>query len=202
MGPLNPPEILKAEHAWLQTVQQQFTVGNPKFKMLQKSRGLFYDENKILRCKGRISNANLPYVTKFLAILPKDHHLTSLIIRQSQERIIHNGVKETLCLLREKYRIARGCQVVKREIHMCDVCRKLEGKPYASPNHAPLQTSVSVKNIHLEKTGVDFVGPIYVKTSVRKETEMTKSYIALYTCASTRALHLELVRNLTADAFI
>ena len=41
-----------------------------------------------------------------------------------------------------------------------------------------------------------------MKTSVRKETEMTKSYIALYTCASTRAVHLELVPNLTADAFV
>ena len=148
MGPLNPPEILKAEHAWLQTVQHQFIVGNPKFKMLQKSLGLFYDENKILHCQGRISDANLPYVTKFLAILPKDHHLTSLIIRQSQERVIHNGVKETLCSFREKYWIARGCQVVKREIHMCNVCRKLEGRPYAQIMHAS-QTSMSVKNIHL-----------------------------------------------------
>ena len=58
VGPLNPPEILKAEHAWLQTVQQQFIVGDPKFKMLLKSLGLSYDENKILHCEGRISNAN------------------------------------------------------------------------------------------------------------------------------------------------
>ena len=77
MGPSTPPpEILKAEHAWLQTVQQQFIIGDQKFKMLQKSLGLFYDENNILRCKGRISDANLPYVTKFPAVLPKDHHLT------------------------------------------------------------------------------------------------------------------------------
>ena len=118
MRPLNPPEILKAEHAWFQTVQQQFIVGDPKFNMLQKSLGLFYDENKILRCKGRISNANLPYVTKFPAVLLKDHHQTSLTIRQSHERVMHNGVKETLCSLREKYWIARGHQVVKREIHV------------------------------------------------------------------------------------
>ena len=115
VGPLNPPEILKAEHAWLQTVQQQFIDGDPKFKMLQKSLGLFYDENKMLCCKGRISNANLPYVNKFPAILPKDHHLTSLIIRQSHKRVMHNGVKETLCSLREKDWIARGRQVSQEE---------------------------------------------------------------------------------------
>ena len=170
-------------------MEQQFIVGDPKFKMLQKSLGLFYDGNKILRCKGRISNANLPYVTKFPAILPKDHHLTSHIIRQSHERVMHNGVKKTLCSLREKYWIARRRQVVKREIHMCNVCRKLEGKPYASPD---FHVSEEYPFSH---TGVEFAGPIYVKTSVRKETEMTKSYIALYTCASTQAVHLEIVPN-------
>ena len=112
VGPLTPPEILEAEHAWLKTVQPQFTFGDPKFKMLQKSLRPFYDESKTLRCEGRISNASLPYVTTFPAILPKDRHLTSLIIFQSHERVIHNGVKETLCSLREKYWIARGRQVV------------------------------------------------------------------------------------------
>ena len=115
---------------------------------------------------------------------------------------MHNGVKETLCSLREKYWIARGRQVVKREIHMCNVCRKLEGKPYASPDHAPLPDFRVSEEYPFSHTGVDFAGPIYVKTSVRKETEVTKSYIALYTCASTRAVHLELVPNLTADGFI
>ena len=32
VGPLTPPEILKAEHARLQTVQQQFIIGDPKFR--------------------------------------------------------------------------------------------------------------------------------------------------------------------------
>ena len=185
MGLLIPPEILKAEHAWWQTVQQQFIVGDPEFKMLQKSLGLFYDENKILCCRGRISDANLPYVTKFPAILPKHHHLTSLIICQSHERVMHNGVKETLCSLRKKYWIARGHQVVKREIHMCNACRKLERKPYASPDHASLPDFHVIDDYRFSYTGVDFAGPIYMKTSVRKETEMTKSYIALYACAST-----------------
>ena len=173
----------------VETVQQQFIVSDPKFKMLQKSLGLFYDENKILRCKGRISNANLPYVTKFPAILPKDNHLTSLIIRQNHERVIRNGVKETLCSLREKYWKAPGHQVVKRE-------------PYASPDHAPLPDFRVSEEYPFSHTDLDFAGPIYVKTPVRKETEMAKSYIALYNCASTRAVHLELVPNLTADAFI
>ena len=99
VGSLTSPEILKTEHVWLQKVQQQFIVVDPRFKMLQKPPGQFHDESKIFYCKGRISIANLPYVTKFPAILPKDHHLTSLIIHQSHERVMHNSVKDTLCSL-------------------------------------------------------------------------------------------------------
>ena len=85
---------------------------------------------------------------------------------------------------------------------MCNACRKLEGKPYASPDHAPLPDVCISEEYTFTHTGVDFAGLIYVKTSARKEIQMTKSYIALYTCASTRAVHLELVPDLTADAFI
>ena len=53
---------------------------------------------------------------------------------------------------------------------------------------APLQDFRASEGYPFSHTGVGFAGPIYVKTSVRKETEMTKSYIALYTCASTRVV--------------
>ena len=47
-------------------------------------------------------------------------------------------------------------------------------------------------------TGVDFAGPVYYK--VRKSTT-AKAYIALFTCASTRAVHLKLCRDLSAAEF-
>ena len=51
------------------------------------------------------------------------------------------------------------------------------------------------------RIGIDFAGPLYVKDIYRR-AEMNKCSIAVFTCASSRALHLELVPNLTADSFI
>ena len=47
---------------------------------------------------------------------------------------------------------------------------------------------------------VDFAGPLYVKTQglVAKK----KVYICLYTCCIVRAVHLDLVPNLTTDSFL
>ena len=47
------------------------------------------------------------------------------------------------------------------------------------------------------RVGVDFAGPLYVKSKVGG---MEKVYIALFSCCVTRAIHLELVENLSAAA--
>jgi hypothetical protein len=47
-------------------------------------------------------------------------------------------------------------------------------------------------------TGLDFAGPLLVRDGEKTE----KSYICLYTCASTRAIHLELLKNLSTDTFL
>ena len=47
-------------------------------------------------------------------------------------------------------------------------------------------------------TGVDFAGPVHYKI---KKSVTAKAYIALFTCASTRAVHLKLCRDLSATEF-
>ena len=47
-------------------------------------------------------------------------------------------------------------------------------------------------------TGVDFAGPIEYK---QKKNTVGKAYVALFTCASTRAVHLKLCKDMTAEEF-
>ena len=47
-------------------------------------------------------------------------------------------------------------------------------------------------------TGVDFAGPILYKI---KKSTFGKSYIALFTCSSTKAVHLKLCPGLAAPEF-
>ena len=49
---------------------------------------------------------------------------------------------------------------------------------------------------------MDFAGPLYVKNIYKSKGEMFKCYIVLFTCASTRAIHVELGPDLTASSFI
>ena len=51
-------------------------------------------------------------------------------------------------------------------------------------------------------TGVDFGGPFLVKESFGRSSKSWKTYLCLFVCLPTKATHLELVSNLTSDAFI
>lgn len=52
------------------------------------------------------------------------------------------------------------------------------------------------------KVGIDFGGPIFVKTSRLRRATIVKSYIALFVCMVTKAVHIELVSTLTTEAFM
>lgn len=51
-------------------------------------------------------------------------------------------------------------------------------------------------------TGVDYAGPIVLKPTGIRSTKTFKGYIALFVCFSTKAYHLELVSDLSSDAFL
>jgi len=57
-------------------------------------------------------------------------------------------------------------------------------------------------NRAFKKCGVDYAGPISIKTSLRRNAAVLKGYICVFVCFSTRAVHIELVADLTTKAFL
>ena len=54
----------------------------------------------------------------------------------------------------------------------------------------------------LDRVGLDYAGPLLLKSgSVRKPT-IAKAYVSVFVSLSTKAVHLELVTDLTTEAFI
>ena len=199
--PLTAEEISSAEKSWIRQLQ----VSIPKMKDYKKTKeslSLFEDDENIIRCRGRIEASSLPYDTKFPILLPSDHHITRLIIMQNHEDVFHNGVRETLTQLRSRFWVTKGRQVVKKLIAKCNVCRKLEGKGYGIPASPDLPDFRLSNDFAFTRIGVDYAGPLYVKDIYAESKDMYKAYIALYTCASSRATHLDLVPDNTTSSFV
>lgn len=170
------------------------------FPVWEKQLSLFEGDHGVLRCRGRIDNAlGLSYSTKHPVILPGDHHLTTLYIRRAHARVLHNGTKETLTELRSQFWVIKGRSVVKRILQHCYICRRHEGKSYLVPPPPPLPAFRVQEAPPFTNTGVDFAGPLYIKSPGGGQS---KVWIALYTCCVTRAIHLELVPDMSAPAFL
>ena len=102
-GPLSTNKIQEAEILWIKETQ-----GHLKVDELEKQLGLSKDEKGIIRSRGRLSDSQASYDTKFPVLLSRNHHVTSLIIRYCHERVMHNCLKETLTEVRSKYWTQRG----------------------------------------------------------------------------------------------
>jgi len=72
------------------------------------------------------------------------------------------------------------------------------GKPYSVPDPPPLPYVRTKEGEPFEITGVDFTGVLYVKSSAGE----SKVYICLFMCGLTRAIHLEVVTDLSVETFV
>lgn len=205
-GSLTAEEIITSEKYWLATIQKEAFGDDISNLLTQRPLSKkspvylfnpYIDEDGLMRVGGRLHFSQNSESTKHPIVLPGDHPFTSLLIQREHLRLLHSGVRDTLAQLRESYWILRGRQVVKKVVNQCLKCRK-QSCPPASEQVAPLPADRVTQGNPFDVVGVDFAGPLMCRESGGTK----KCYIALFTCAVTRAVHLELVSDLSAAAFL
>ena len=122
---------------------------------------------------------------------------TRMIVNNTHETLHHGGVSITVTVLCQVYWIPCIRQCVKSVLRRCVTCRKLVGKPYRSPDPPPLPKIQVMEAPPFTVTGVDFTGALYMK-----EREESKVYICSFSCAVTRAVHLEVATDLSVETFL
>ena len=80
------------------------------------------------------------------------------------------------------------------------MCRKAEGQPYKGPPAPPLPSFRVSEVPAFTYTGLDFAGPLYIKDHA--SSGQHKVWLCLFTCCVVRAVHLDLVPDMTAESFL
>lgn len=111
-------------------------------------------------------------------------------------------MNDTLVYLREKYWILRGRQATRKVVRSCITCKRIEGPPYPSIPSPVLPIERVSEDPPFSHTGVDFAGPLYITSCTQGSEVEEKVYICSFTCAATRDIHLELVRDMSVDTFL
>ena len=97
-----------------------------------------------------------------------------------------------------RYWIPHGRSVFQSVLRQCSICRRHEGGPYRLPKFSPLPSNCVTESTAFSRTGVDYFGPIYIKSQEGSK----KVWVCLFTRLVTRAIHLELVQDMTLTEFL
>ncbi|XP_045537342.1 uncharacterized protein LOC106718523 [Papilio machaon] len=166
-----------------------------------KTLNPFLDKERVIRVGGRLRHANLSEDSKHPIILDSKSKLTALIVADAHRKTLHGGLQLMLSYLRTKYWIIRAKSIVKSHIFKCLICAKLRAKT-RSQLMGDLPSQRVTPSRPFLNSGVDFAGPFNILMSKGKGIRTSKAYIAIFICLSTKAIHLELVSDLTSEAFI
>ena len=120
------------------------------------------------------------------------------MIEKVHRQNLHSGVSQCLSQVRHKYWVLHGRAAVKSSIQSCLVCRRHEGGPYKLPSMPPLPGKRIREATPFSRTGLDYLGPFYIRT----KDETQKVWVCLFTCLVVRAVHLDLILDMTTEEFL
>ena len=118
-----------------------------------------------------------------------------LLIREAHARNLNGGPQLTLFYLRQTIWIPGGLSAVKKIIYNCKPCIRHDAR-ILQPQMGDLPTERVVSSFAFTHTGLDYCGPFSIKDSSGK---LQKTYVALFVCFSTKAVHMETVTTLTKE---
>lgn len=155
----------------------------------------YYDDEEILRVGGRLKNAiTLNVYQRNPIVLPSDSAYTRLLFRSEHVKLLHSGPQALVASIRQRY-------WARNTVHKCVTCFKL--KPViVQPIMGDLPRDRVTPSRPFSRCGIDFAGLIMVKSSLRRKAACTKGYIGIFVCFATKAVHIELVSDLTTKTFL
>ncbi|XP_072392211.1 uncharacterized protein [Diabrotica undecimpunctata] len=161
----------------------------------------FLDPEGLLRVGGRLSNSNFSYQKKHPILIQSNHKFTLLFFHQEHFKLCHAGPQHLLAHVREKYWPLHGKSLARRKVRECLRCCRFNPDQVNSIM-GDLRQSRVTPSFPFAVTGVDYAGPFALRTSRHRGASSYKGYISLFVCLSTKAIHLEVVTDLSTETFM
>lgn len=187
-GPPSVPEVKAARFFLIWRHQKILSVVTTDYKDLN----VVSDDSDILRTRGRLGKVPATHKTRFPAVIRPRTRLAELLILEAHEKNRHSGVAQTLADTRAKVWILTGRADVRRTLCRCITCRRFTAPHCGYPPSPNLPEMRVRRGRPFLSTGIDFFGPLQVRG---EHEEMRTVSVLLFTCLTTRLVHLEVCPN-------
>lgn len=161
----------------------------------------FMDMHGLLRISGRLNNSGLKFEEKHPVLIPGNGHLAVLVARFAHWSMLHAGYQTMAVQIRKMFWITSLRQVCRAVTARCVVCIRYRAKPVGQLMGELPAVRVTPGRA-FECTGLDYAGPFEVKPDLVRSSVRLKKWVAVFICMKSRQIHLELVADLTSNAFI
>ncbi len=205
-GRITPEEMACATQKWITHLQEwqfpeEFTACQlgkevAKDSKLVKLSPKWDVELSCMRVGGRLQFADLPEEARHPIILPGYNEIANYLILQVHYRGTHSGSDWTLYHLRFHYWLVGGKRACAHALKTCRACKKASAKA-AQQKMGQLPAERVTPSRPFSNIGLDFMGPLHVHNGAVQ----VKRWVLLFTCMVTRAVHLELVSDMTTETF-
>ena len=159
------------------------------------------DSENLLRVGGRQQQAKISYSRMHPVILHAKHPITRLIIMSEHKHLLHGGPILVMSSLSRKFHIFSARQTIRSIVRQCTVCRRWSIKP-----NPPLFGQLPVERLTpgpiFDNCGLDYAGPLHIKYGHVRKPTIVKAYVCAFVSLTVKSVHLELVTDLTTDAFL
>ncbi|KAG1926322.1 guanine nucleotide-binding protein G(I)/G(S)/G(O) subunit gamma-2 [Pimephales promelas] len=153
----------------------------------------------LIRVGGRLRRLEGQYdLTLHPVVLDATHPVTRLLIQRYDSNLQHPGPERVFAEMRRSFWIIHGREAIRRYQRSCAECQRWRAQP-SIPRMADLPAArLRLHKPAFHSTGVDCFGPMFVKMGRRQE----KRWGIIFKCLTTRAVHLDLLRSMDADAYL
>ena len=142
-------------------------------------------------------------------LLPKDHPISTIIVRHYHKSLGHAGREHALSALRQRFWKLQARSLVRQILRKCVNCRKRNEAPIQQlmadlpkerliPYEPPFTYTGAILCEATVYHRLPILGPFYVKRGRGSD----KVYGCIFTCFTSRAVHIEDVSSLETDASI
>ncbi|XP_055604068.1 uncharacterized protein LOC129752306 [Uranotaenia lowii] len=207
-GVLSTKELREAEYVIIREIQReafkeewkQLTNGEPVSRNSpMRFFNPFLGSDNLIRLGGRLKYAQITEDTRHPIVLPSRHPFTKLLFESFHKRLLHAAPQLLLSSIRLKYWPLGGRNYARQTVQQCLRCFRMKPKSMEQFMGELPVARVTISP-PFSRTGVDYFGPVYIRPGPRRVA--VKAYVSLFICLVTKAIHLELVSDLSTEKFL